>query len=235
MKHLRLICTLGVICIVASVLFIAVTPSRVAAAQLYLNKERLGPNQTSIVIIPIMTASAYSKGGFYDYYEGRCGTECLTVKINQGLDLHGHASGHTKLALEILDYGFINDYILDYMLQSDPHYLDQYDKVIVLHSEYVTQAVFDALQHHKKVIYLAPNALHAKVTVNKGVMTLVQGHSYNNKYNGFDWPYDNTAQEYENTCKDWKFVPLPNGYQLNCNGEESIYRNFDLLKELRNL
>lgn len=220
--------------LVAAAVYVINTPLARADIEIEFHKDQLQNRNNVLVIIPILTANAYSKHGFYDYYEGKCGIECLTMPINQGVKLQEQSSANTIHMLKKLGYGFENDYIIDYYLQANPRYLDQFDGIVVLHSEYVTQKIFDALQAHKKVIYLAPNALYAEVEINKGVMTLKKGHGYVTDDNVFGWKYENT-HPYEfvkDNCGIDKFRKTDNGYQLMCNPETTMYKNFDVLKTL---
>lgn len=221
--------------IVGLIVFFFSSPTASTNLEFYLNKKDYQPTSNTLVIIPILTANAYKENGFYWYYGNKCGEECLTVTIDQGIKLQEQASGNTVNVLRKIGYGFDNDYILDYYLRTNPDYLKNYDRIIVLHSEYVTQRIFDALQKHPKVIYLNPNALYGMVEIHENKMTLIQGHGYKVQANGFDWKYENTPLEYEKECKNWKFEKIENGYQLNCNPELTIYKNFELLKVLRNL
>ena len=130
----------------------------------------------------------------------------------------------------------MTDFELDRKLKENPEYLNQYEKVIILHSEYVTKSIYDSLQKHPKVIYLAPNALYAEVEIRNDTMTLIRGHGYHTDDNAFGWEYENThPYEYDKSCKHWKFIPIQNGYQLNCNPELTIYKNFEMLKALKGL
>ena len=43
-----------------------------------------GSKTSTIVISPVFTATAYSQGGFYDYYNGTCDESCLTMKMPEG-------------------------------------------------------------------------------------------------------------------------------------------------------
>ena len=79
----------------------------------------------------------------------------------------------------------------------------------MLHNEYVTEKEFDAITNYPKVVYLYPNALYAKVISNydNNTITLIRGHEYPSPQigNGFDWKFDNSVLEYDNSCADWKF------------------------------
>ena len=206
-------------------------------------------DSNTIVIVPTLTANAYSDNGFYDFYKGECNEECLTVPIKETPDLK-YSSSHTAVnVFKTLGYPLLTDLAL----HQNPSLLKDYKKVILLHSEYVTQQVFDAIQSHDNVVYLYPNALYAKVEIIENCkndicspdgpqyfMRLIRGHNYSdNLYptpvaNGFDWYYDNSRPyEYNKTCKDWLFNKIDNGYQLNCYPENIIVKNKDLLREIK--
>lgn len=187
--------------------------------------------QNTVVIFPIFTSSAYTNNGFYSYYNEECGFECLTVSIND--DVRAEASGAGAQILRLLGY----DIISDIQVTSNPEILATYDKVIVLHNEYVTQDEFDAITNHPKVIYLYPNALYAKVTYDEklGTITLIRGHGYpeTSIVNGFDWKYDNTPMEYDSTCEKMQFYEINNGIMLNCYPEQVIMSKRGLLKTIK--
>ena len=185
----------------------------------------------SVVIIPVLTSSAYSEKGFYAHYRGEC-NGCLTVKILDGIHTLVDSSNGVKV-LKSLGYGTITDIDID----KNPHILDQYDKVIVLHNEYVTQREFDAITGHKHVMYLYPNALYAKVTINywNDTVTLVKGHGYPDSTirNGFDWKFDNSKFEYDRECKDWNFHEINNGIMLDCYPEGRLDYDMFLLQAIK--
>ena len=64
-------------------------------------------------------------------------------------------------ALTLLGYTAITDEEID----MNPSILQQFDKVIMLHNEYVTRTMFDAITNHPNVFYLYPNALYAEIEV----------------------------------------------------------------------
>ena len=72
------------------------------------------------------------------------------------------SSGLAHQALTLLGYPSITDIEID----KNPDILQQFDKVIMLHNEYVTRTMFDAITSHPNVIYLYPNALYAEIEVN---------------------------------------------------------------------
>jgi len=179
--------------------------------------------QNTVVIVPLFTASAYTQPGFYQYYIQECDTSCLTVKIVDESKLARTSSVAGVKILKLLGYQTITDIDLD----QDPSILANYDKVILLHSEYVTSEMFEAITNHPKVIYLYPNALYAQVKTDyeQNTITLVMGHAYpqTNILNGFDWEFDNThPYEFDTECANWEFYQITNGIMLNCYPDESI-------------
>ncbi|MHB8602715.1 MAG: hypothetical protein ACYC6W_01425 [Nitrosotalea sp.] len=185
----------------------------------------------SVVIIPVLTSSAYSENGFYAHYRGEC-KACITIKIRDDLTSFTDSANGLEV-LKSLGYGTITDIDID----KNPHILDQYDKVIVLHNEYVTQREFDAITGHRHVMYLYPNALYAKVTINywNNTVTLVRGHGYPDSTirNGFDWKFDNSKFEYDRECKDWSFHGIHNGIMLDCYPEGRLDYDLFLLQAIK--
>ena len=188
----------------------------------------------AVVIYPTFTESAYSENGFYDYHNSNCDESCLTVTIQD--DFNGeYASGRAAhRVLQLLGY----DQLTDVDIDKNPEILKKYDKVILLHNEYVTKSMFSAITSHPKVIYLYPNALYAEIKVNydEETISLVKGHGFPEKEidNGFEWTYDNTHPfEFDNQCKNWKFDEIPNGFMLNCYPEYVIFKDQKLLETIK--
>ena len=200
---------------------------------IYENIKHTNDDQKTIVIIPIFTASAYGDQGFYFYYHGECDSKCLTTKILDEASLGYTSNAFSIQALRLLGYDFITDIDID----KNPSILQNYDKVILLHNEYVTRAEFDAITHHKKVIYLFPNALYAEIKVDyaNNLITLVRGHNYPEQqiHNGFEWEFDNSELEYDNSCENWKFNQIDNGIILNCYPENRLMWDTELLKFIK--
>ena len=194
--------------------------------------ELISNNDKTIVIYPIFTASAYNEPGFYNYYKGQCDHNCLTVPIKP--ILRAEIGGNGAQILKLLNYKFLSDVDVD----KNPDILKNFDKIILLHNEYVTQKEFDAITSHPNVVYLYPNALHAKIETNynENTISLIRGHGYPDKQitNGFDWKFDNTyPYEYNTECKNWKFYEIDNGKMLNCYPDMLIYRDEALLKTIK--
>lgn len=187
--------------------------------------------QNTAVIYPVFTASAYKSPGFYDYYQKRCDESCLTTNLEVALDYNNSGTGIQILAL--LKYDILNDVYV----HKNPEKLKDYDKVIVLHNEYVTKTEFDAITSHPKVMYLYPNAMFAEVEYfsDSNSITLIKGHSYPDRgiRNGFDWEFDNSPLELDKDCEKWKFYEIDNGVMLNCYPENIMLIDEELLKAIK--
>jgi len=199
-----------------------------------LYDELMNTDVNTIVIYPIFTAVAYNEPGFYNYYKGECDSECLTLPIKS--ILRPEIGGNGAQILKLLNYKFLSDIDID----KNPEILENFDKVILLHNEYVTKRQFDAITSHPNVIYLYPNALYVEIEVNyeQNTITLIRGHAYPEKHidNGFDWEFDNTRlYEYDLECDDWEFYEIDNGKMLNCFPERQLYENDSLLRALKEL
>lgn len=190
-------------------------------------------HQNTVFVYPIFTQAAYDKNGFYSFYNKKCDTECLTVPIPEKIKSTYSSSAKGANVLQLLNYSFITDMDID----KNPNILDNYDRVILLHNEYVTQTEFNAITHHPHVIFLYPNALYAKVSVNydKNTITLLRGHGYPQSEirNGFDFQYDNSKYEYNYDCLGWTFYKKGNFTMLNCYPEYKILYGRELLFTLK--
>jgi hypothetical protein len=194
--------------------------------------------QKTVVVYPYFTHAAYQPQGFYDYYKGDC-DYCTTVEFAQPKSKF-ISSGKGHQALTLLGYPSITDIEID----KDPNILQKFDKVIMLHSEYVTRGMFDAITSHPNVIYLYPNALYAEIEVNyvDRTITLIRGHNYPEPEitNGFDWEYDNThPYEYDIECSNLEVYKIRNGWMTTCYPDilflldtEQLFKFLKLIKEL---
>ena len=189
-----------------------------------------------LIIVPIFTASAYERNGFYDFFKNSCNQSCLTTKIVSKDKLDYHSSANAVKVLELLGYDSISDIELD----KNPDILKKYYKVILLHNEYVTEKMFDAITSHPNVVFLYPNSLYAKISVNyeDNTISLIKGHGYpeSSIINGFDWEFENThPYEFDTKCNDWDFYTITNGVMLNCYPEQKIWNDELLLKKLKEI
>jgi len=194
--------------------------------------------QKTVVVYPYFTSVAYTEPGFYTYYRGEC-NDCTTTKFAQPIPLYT-SSGMGHQALTLLGYTSITDTEID----RNPSILQQFDKVIMLHNEYVTRTMFDAITNHPNVLYLYPNALYAEIEVNyiDETITLIRGHNYPEPEitNGFDWEFDNThPYEFDSLCADMEFYRIENGWMTNCYPENFFIQAheglFNLLKTIKDL
>lgn len=167
-----------------------------------------------LIVKPRLTQIAYSENSFYSYYTGKCDESCLTQPLDK-TDSNQYISGLYGFSQLNNNYSTINDIEID----RNPDLVKEYNTVILLHEEYATEKIFEAIQNHPHVIYLYPNAFYAKVSINYDdkTMTLVSGHGYKGVTNGFDWKHDNTDLETKPCQKNqWNFYPINNGIMFDC-------------------
>lgn len=213
----------------------AYTESKLPELGYYKEYEALRSDTKTAVIYPIFTQSAYDWQGIHDYYAGYCNS-CTNATISNIYEKSYSASGNGFRILEFLGYQVIDDIDID----KDPKILEKYDKVILLHNEFVTKKEYEAIIHHPKVVYLYPNSLNSEIKVDysKNMITLVRGPDYPQKgiKNGFDWQDDNTEYFKDWDCMNWKFYNAQNGYMLNCYPETMLpSAGLDILKAIKNL
>jgi hypothetical protein len=189
--------------------------------------EDIEKSQKTVIIEPLFTQAAYAQPGFYNYYTNNC-PKCLTIHLPHNFIGSYVSSGKADSVLK-QNYAFVTDLDVD----KNPKILKNYDKVIVLHNEYVTIKEFDAITNHPHVIYLYPNALYAHVSVDygKNTLTLIRGHNYPHQHitNGFNWKFDNSKFEYDTNCKNWNFHKINNDMMLNCYPENIILSDESLM------
>ena len=199
--------------------------------------QSLKPNQSTIVIYPIFTAAAYSTpGGFYDYFGGICDESCISGISFENPIIEHRSTGMSTVMLHGLGYDFITDIDVD----KNPEILQNYETVILLHNEYVTQKMFDAISSHPNLIFLSPNALYALIEVNydENTITLIRGHDYPpGVSNAFDYEIEEKFHKYESdgNCFNWEFIKIENGYHLNCYPDGSIHLNLELIAKIKDL
>jgi len=203
-------------------------------SELYNEIGNLDHAQKTIFIAPIFTMTAYGPSGFYDFFEGKCDESCITsVPIGYKELPKFTSSGTTIKILNLLGYPFLTDIEID----KYPEILKKFDKVIVLHNEYVTKKEFEAITQHPNVIYLHPNALYAEIEVDyeEDTISLVRGHGYPDPEikNGFNWEFDNSDLEYDLNCENWEFYEIENGVMLNCYPEQIIFQNATFLRMIK--
>jgi len=192
-----------------------------------------GKPHDTVFIYPSFTQAAYDTSGFYDYYNKKCDSKCLTVKIPDKVNGFQSSSISGAWALKLLDYPHVKDQDVD----KNPDILKQYKRVIVLHNEYVTKREFEAITSHPNVIFFYPNALYGEVqsNYNDSTITLVRGHGYpyQDIGNGFDWKYDASKNEYDIGCENWHFYKIESYVMLNCYPEYRILYDIKLIRTLQ--
>lgn len=197
--------------------------------------------ESLLLIKPTFTETAYSPNGFYKYFNGKCNESCLQINIQKGNPTAFLAWNMKGInIMQKLGYPMIDDLELHKKLAKDPDFLQKYDSIILMHNEYVTREMFEAVTAHKNVIYLYPNTLYAQVQYQYSFgdekIRLVQGHGYPNATvdNGFGWKHDNTRPyEFDRECKDWFFNRIENGWQLNCYPELVLTKKPEILKTVK--
>jgi len=198
----------------------------------------LKPNDGTVVIYPIFTSAAYSEPGFYTYFRGDCDESCITDVSFENPEFQYTSSGLTAQILYHVGYDFLTEIEVD----KNPELLQNYDTIILLHNEYVTKKMFDAISNHPNLIFLFPNALYAEIDVNHddNTMTLIRGHQYpppENPANGFDYEIEEKFHhyEYDSECLTWEFIEIENGHHLNCYPDGVIHKNLDILLKMKEL
>lgn len=199
----------------------------------YENYDELRSDGKTAVIYPIFTQNAYNWGGFHDYYSGYC-SSCTIIHIQDTYQKTLSASGNGFRILEFLGYQVIDDIDID----KNPTILNKFDKVILLHNEFVTKTEFDAIMNHPNVVYFYPGALSSQIVSDykENTISLVRGPSYPtlDVINGFDWKNINSQYAQNWSCNSWEFYKTNNGYMLNCYPETFLLDNgYELLKQLK--
>ena len=203
-------------------------------SELYDEIKYLDYGQKTVFIAPIFTMTAYGPSGFYEYFDGECDESCITsVPIAYNESPKFTSTATSMKILNLLGYPFLTDIEVD----KYPEILKKFDKVIVLHNEYVTKKEFEAITQHPNVIYLHPNALYAEIEVDyeEDTISLVRGHGHPDPeiINGFNWEFDNSDLEYDLNCDNWEFYEIKNGIMLNCYPEQIIFQNATLLRMIK--
>jgi hypothetical protein len=209
--------------------------SKMPELNYYDDYESLRPTTKSAVVYPIFTQSAYEWGGIHDYYAGYCDS-CISTQIQGQYEKTFASSGNGFRILEFLGYEVIDDIDID----KNPEILEKFDRVVLLHNEFVTKTEFDAITSHPNVIYLYPHALSSQVKTDysKNSITLIRGPNYPDKniINGFDWEHDNSEYFEDWSCLDWNFYSITNGFMLNCYPETELPQyGYNILKTINTL
>lgn len=204
------------------------------------------PIDDVVVIQPTFTASAYQKGGFYDYYctsggpdaqiqqickehNQTCSISCLTVKEVERFSKTEFSTTSSKSGLIFLAMIQVKHFVTDQEVALNPEILSKYKKVVVLHNEYVTREEFEAITNHPRVLMLYADALHAEVSYDKEdkTVTLVRGHGYKVD-EAFNWTRANPSEEEKDiVCMNKTLLRHVNIQYLPCYPED-IWLNLTL-------
>ncbi|MEK0337862.1 MAG: hypothetical protein QQN52_02290 [Nitrosopumilus sp.] len=188
-------------------------------------------DKSVLVVAPLLTANAYRYLGFYDTFRGECDETCLSLQLDLKIRYGYTSSGSALVYFNNLGIPIIDDYTISLNLEI----LDLYQKIIMLHTEYVTMEFYETITNHPNVYFMYPNALYAEIELNDGVMTLIKGKGYPKddppaQANAFDWEFENThPDEYDLECIDFKWKKIGNGYQLNCYPEVVIFEKTEIM------
>ena len=191
-------------------------------------------SKEAVVVVPFFTMTAYADSGFYEYYKKKCDENCIESIPIKYDELPTFESSEVGIRiLKLLGYPIVTDIEVD----KYPDLLKEFDKVILLHNEYVTRTEFDAIIDHPKVIYLYPNALYAEISVDyeNQTITLERGHNFPEPQirNGFDWKFDNSKLEYDYCSSSWEFSNTDNGIMLSCYPEHIMFKDHELLIRIK--
>jgi len=209
--------------------------SKMSELDYFDDYQDLHPITKDVVVYPIFTQSAYQWGAIHDFYAGYCDS-CLNATIQDYYEKTVVSGGNGYRILEFLGYEIIDDIDID----KNPAILEQYDKVILLHNEFVTKTEFEAITQHPKVVYLYPHALSSQIQTDysNNSITLIRGPGFpdENVVNGFDWEFDNSGYFDDWSCLDWNFYEIRNGYMLNCYPETELpHYGYEILRTVRTL
>jgi len=203
-----------------------------------INQLKPNDDDNSVVIYPIWTSAAYHEPGFYTYFRGDCDESCITDISFENAIFEFTSSG---LATQIL-YHAGYDFLTEIDVDKNPELLENYDTIILLHNEYVTKKVFDAISSHPNLLFLFPNALYAEIEVDyeTNTMTLIRGHQYpppEKPANGFDYDVEIEFHhyEYDSECLEWEFIEIENGFHLNCYPDGNPHKLLDILVKMKEL
>lgn len=185
-----------------------------------------------VIIYPTFTDLAYSPNGFYQFLLKKCDT-CNSVSLDAKNENNPYASGYQGATVMSKQFPIVTDIQVD----QNPAIIKPYKKVILMHNEFVTQKEYDAIMNHTAVVYLYPNALHNKISVdyNSKTAKIIQANGYPNSTigNAFGWKYDNSNQQ--NQCKsgEWSFYAVPHGQMLNCYPEGIITKESSIIDTIK--
>jgi hypothetical protein len=180
------------------------------------------PKHRTIVIEPVFTEAAYQSGGWYD------NNKVTSVNLNYTKNWRTTFGG-SEIGFNAINKTGSVDTTNDIEVTLHPEILQAYDKVILLHNEYVTKTEYYAIMSHPNVFYGYPNSLNrfvsyernTTVTNPSGSITLI-GYT-GNPYSNAKW---GEVNEFDRCSRHgYEVVEYPNGNGLSCYPERLIVHN----------
>lgn len=167
------------------------------------------PNST-LLITPIFTYSAYQDKC---WYTNENNTTCTIVHYNSVVDSKQDRMdyGGNRLQQQLLCLKI--DCITDVDLDKNPSIVNNYNRIVLMHNEYVTHNEYNAIMNHKNVFYVFPNSLYRFVDYNGTHITYDT--ETNNKQSFSTW---GDVSEFD-TCIPiigYHIVNYSNGKGLSC-------------------
>ncbi|GEM_PF-5361667 len=141
------------------------------------------PSCSTAIVKPVFTHSAYQKGAFYTFYDRHKNDTATQYDLNMLTTKMVYGWGHSKGAL-VYFYPSIKNNTINVITDVEVHNNDitQYNKLILLHNEYVTQPYYDNLRNFVErggtLILFDGSPLYAEVSYDNvaNTITLLLGH-----------------------------------------------------------
>jgi hypothetical protein len=167
-------------------------------------------NDRILVVKATFTSSAYQRGSWYD--KGVDSVKTVPVITDESQYTRRMKNGGAWFAFNALSR-FV-DYSDDIEVSKNPSILERYDKVIMLHNEYVTEQEYNAVMAHPNVFYAFPNAMYRLVKYDGTQNTITLVGETGNQYSRATWE---SADEYDRCyVGGYSVIDYPNGRGLSC-------------------
>lgn len=131
----------------------------------------------------------------------------------------------------------------DNSINVKPEILNDFDRIVLMRNVYITDEMRQAILAHNNVIYMFPDVMTKQVKL-QNMTDAIMDENGNIKianttmtYVGDYPPLHPMAFEWvdDNRCEDWEFVPVQNGYMMNCVPDVAIINNYNMLVALRDI
>ena len=172
----------------------------------------------TLLIEAVFTEQFYQPHGYYDNMKIR------TVGLNHSMTPRMIYSG-SKTAFDLLSQSFSTTN--DIEVTRHPEILQHYDRIILLHNEYVSKVEYDAIIRLPNVFYLYPNALYRYVDYDNKSNTITLVGNTGNPYSLSKWVTSDSVKvnEFDGCLSGYKIVNYPNGKGMNCYPAAVFYLN----------